>query len=88
MVPIAEIKYSAGMIQKLGSKYGLTKDDVNEACTPPRIVRTTWDYHPERGRRLLVRGRTASGHVLKVVLYPTDDHGVFRLGTAIPGTRE
>lgn len=36
-----------------------------------------------RGERLLVRGRTESGRVIRVLLYPVDpEAGVWRLGTA------
>jgi hypothetical protein len=53
----------------------LSLDDVWFACLHPRAA--AWDDDAERGRRLLVRGVTQGGRVIRVILYPVED---------IPGT--
>lgn len=83
VVPILVIVFSDAMVAKIGSKHGITVDEVLEACTDP--VKTSWIYDDEHGRRLLVRGATDSGRRLRVVLYATERHGQFNFGTAMPG---
>lgn len=73
------------MVAKIGSKHGLSVQDVEHACQ--RYRRAAWDLDAERGRRLLVNGPAESGREIFVVLYPTDEHGVFNIGTAMPASR-
>jgi hypothetical protein len=59
--------------------------EVKEAFEVTRLLRSGWDYHPERGWRLLVVGRTYVGRTLNGTLYPADEgDGVWWLGTAFP----
>ncbi len=79
---ITDVEYSDIVVAKLNQKHGCTIDDVFEALEGDHVS-ARWDDDPDRGRRLLVRGRTRSGRVLRVVLYPIDlDAGTFRLITA------
>jgi hypothetical protein len=80
-VVIRVIEVSDHVKSKINSKHGVTEDDVVEACE--RYTEAVWDEDPERGRRLLVKGTTRSGRVVRVVLYPDEpDRGTWRLGTA------
>lgn len=65
---------------KVNSKHQLTVDDVE--CAVANYDRMAWDHHAQYGTRLLVRGKTEFGRVVRVVLYPTDAIGVFNVGTA------
>lgn len=81
---VAVVECSATVEAKIGSKHGVSLDEVREAVLSRSVLTSTWlDDH--RGRRLLVVATTRSGRLLRVVLYPVDlDEGVWRLGTALP----
>ena len=66
---------------KLGSKHGVSEDEVNDACTTG-LQDSRWAIHPTYGRRLLVKGRTEHGRLLYIYLYPTPLPWQWRLGTA------
>lgn len=79
---IHEVEVSDHVRAKINSKHGVTEDDVLDACED--IVTAGWIEEPERGPRLLIVGRTASGRTIRVILYPVDpDAGTWRLGTAL-----
>lgn len=81
-VDIIEIEYSGWLVSKVNSAHRCTIDDVFDAVE--NHVSASWDDDPVKGRRLLVRGYTGSGRLLRIFLYPIDvDLGKFRLGTAI-----
>lgn len=78
---INEIEYSSWVVSKVSGPHRLTMDDVFDAVE--NFEKMSWEYDDEHGRRLLVRGKTASGRVVRVFLYPVDGSpGTFRLGTA------
>lgn len=85
---IAEIEVSGPVLAKIRSKHGVTLDEVKEATLCGAADAVVWDRHPEKGLRLLARGTTTDGKLLKVVLYPDDvDSGRFYLATAFQDTR-
>ena len=65
---------------KINSIHHLTIDDVEWVVE--HYEKMAWDDDPEHGLRLLVRGRTEFGRLVRVVLFPTDSIGVFNVGTA------
>lgn len=80
-VDIRTIEVSDHVRAKINGKHGLSELDVMEACEMP--LAAAWDADPERGDRLLIRGRTSSGRIIRIVLYPIDvTSGTWRLGTA------
>lgn len=86
---IAEIQISDEMEDKIRRRRFVTGDDVREACIPDAYDRAGWHGHPEHGRRLLVRCRTAQGRRLKVILLPIDaDAGIWRLRTVVLPDRD
>ena len=64
----------------------VTPAEVDEAALFCEGRGARWDDDPERGRRLIIRGTTAAGRSLLVVLYPMnendEDEGTWRLATA------
>jgi hypothetical protein len=82
---IAEIQISDEMEDKIRSRRFVTGDEVREACVPDAYDEAGWHDHPVHGRRLLVRGRTAQGKRLRVILQPIDVmEGIWRLRTVLP----
>jgi len=83
---IGLIECSTAVEAKINGKHGLSLQDVRDAVQwPARPLRLSWlsaDVDP-RGPRLAVEGRTSDGRILKAVLYPVDDQGTWRLGTAV-----
>lgn len=87
-VYIGLIECSLQVEQKINSKHGVTLLEVREAVQwpsrPLRVTRLDGETDP-RGPRLALRGITAAGRVLNIVLYPVDEKdGTWRLGTAVP----
>lgn len=81
-VLITDIECSSTVEEKLNNKHQLTLDDVYDALEDHDLT-VGWDDDPNHGRRVLARGRTSSGRLIRIFLYPVDeDAGVFRLGTA------
>jgi len=68
---IRDIVCTAEVYAKISGKHHLSLDDVWFACLHPRAA--AWDDDAERGRRLLVRGVTQGGRVIRVILYPVED---------------
>ena len=78
---IRMIEVSDRVRAKINGKHQVSEQDVMEACEAP--LAAAWDNDPERGNRLLVRGCTRSGRVIRIVLFPIDaQSGTWRLGTA------
>jgi len=84
-VYIADVRISPSVLAKLAHKRPpVTAAEVQEALVLTRLVRSGWDYHAQRGSRLLVTGTTYDGRRLNAVLYPADeDDGTWWLGTAM-----
>jgi hypothetical protein len=81
VVQIVRLLWRPDVVAKVGSKHGVSLNDVEDACWDHQI-KATWDLDPERGRRLFVDGRTESGRRLRVILRPTDTPGEFSVVTA------
>lgn len=76
-----EVEVSALVEAKIGSKHGLSVDDVSAALS--RVVTAAWDNDPERGRRLLVLASMGKDTCM-IVLYPVDeDAGLWHLASGI-----
>jgi len=82
---IATLIVSSATAAKLSGRHGLSVDEVRDALTCVPGLQFTWDEHPIRGRRAMVRV-VIRCQVVLVVLYPVDDPqgGVWRLGSAYP----
>lgn len=65
---------------KLGSKHGVTEDEALDACYDRRGAR--WIYDDERGWRLAIEGWNEHRRLIQVILYPTDEEGLWNLGSA------
>lgn len=79
---IAIVQVSPRVASKIAARHNVSADEVREAVILTPVLGARW-HIDERGSRLLVAGTTASGKVLKVVLYPVDaNEGIWRLGTA------
>jgi uncharacterized DUF497 family protein len=81
VVSIHGLRWDPDVIAKLGSKHGVSVNDVEDVCSD-NGAGARWDNDPARGRRLLVDGRTESGRRLRVVLRPTEVPGWFDVVTA------
>lgn len=67
---------------------GIIKEHLREALVLTQLSRAAWDFHPERGWRLLVTGSTYQDGPLNAVLYPVDaEDGIWNLGTALWAAR-
>lgn len=77
---IRSVYISDAMRAKIGSKHGLSPDDVLDACSNVRSA--AWHLHEEYGWRLLVEGWNQYGRLVQVKLYPTTKQGHWNLGTA------
>lgn len=83
---ISEVLVSAPVAVKLRANHGLDPEELAKLVSsgPPRLGTLVQD---ERGTRLYVKARTASGRTVLVVLSPlTDD--IWRLTSAYVQTRE
>ena len=87
-VYIGHIECSPAVAERISSKHGISLQDVRDAVQwPARPLRAArlGEEIDRRGPRLAAEGLTASGRILKVVLYPVDEaEGTWRLGTAVP----
>lgn len=88
MIHIGQVIVPPAVAEKSGSKHGLSEQDVRDAVQwPARVLQASWLEPPDdpRGPRLVVKGLTGTGRLIKVVLYPVDQiYGTWRLGTAHP----
>ena len=87
-VYVASIEPNTELANQINNKHGVTWHEVEEAVLwPARHVRATWhsaDITPQRGRRIVIEGRTVRGRALGVVSYPVDDADrTWRLGAAV-----
>lgn len=81
---IVEIIASSAVLAKINQKHNVTLEEVREAALLGAADQVAWHNHPERGWRLLVKGKTADGQPLNIVLYPDEnDEERFYLGTAM-----
>jgi hypothetical protein len=78
-VDLWKINITDAVRAKIGSKHGVTTDQVLAACS--NVIRLAW-HTDERGRRLYLEGRTDEDQVLFVVLYPTAQPGFWNVATA------
>jgi hypothetical protein len=80
---VGELRISAKTATKLSSKHGLRACDVRDAVQCVYGLPFAWDYHPERGWRVIIKAVVARRQIL-VVLYPVDDPigDVWNLGSA------
>jgi hypothetical protein len=78
-VDLREINITDAVRAKIGSKHGVTSDQVLAACS--NVIRVAW-HTDERGRLLYLEGRTEHDQVLFVVLYPTAHPGRWNVATA------
>jgi hypothetical protein len=78
-VDLREINITPAVRAKIGSKHGVTTDQVLAACT--NVIRTAW-RSDERGRRLYLEGYTEEKQILFVVLYPAAHPGRWNVATA------
>ncbi len=88
LIYIGQVVVPPAVAEKIGSKHGLSEQDVRDAVQwPARVLQASWLEPPDdpRGPRLVVKGLTGTGRLIKVVLYPVDQtDGIWRLGTAHP----
>ena len=77
---IHSVYISDAMTAKIGSKHGLTQDEILDACW--HRIREGWVYDDRRGWRLFLEGYNEHHRVVQVVLYPTAQDGHWNLGTA------
>lgn len=88
LIHIGQVIVPPAVAEKIGSKHGLSEQDVRDAVQwPARVLQASWLEPPDdpRGPRLVVKGLTGTGRLIKVVLYPVDQtDGIWRLGTAHP----
>lgn len=75
-----EILVSASVNAKINQRHHLTRQDVEEVVARSEQARLS--PNEDGVIRLLLVGVTASGRRVKVVLYPTERSGVWRLATA------
>jgi hypothetical protein len=83
---IYDVEISAAINAKINGKNpGVTADEVWDVCYNPRSHNARWHNDPNNdGWRLLVRGRTPGGRLLRIILHPVDvELGKWRLKTAI-----
>lgn len=81
---MAQLHISERTAEKLADKHGLSADDVRLHVQEVGELRGAWDYHPERGTRLLLKV-PMDGQMILVVLYPRDDSDeAWNLGSAYP----
>jgi hypothetical protein len=78
---IRVIEVSDAVRVKINARHHLSEIDVEDALE--QIEHSAWDSDAERGRRLLIRGRTRNGRSIRIVLYPIESEaGTWRLATA------
>lgn len=81
---VAQLHISERTADKLADKHGISADDVRSHVQRVGNLRGAWDYHPQRGLRLLLKVPMEEQMIL-VVLYPRDDSDeAWNLGSAYP----
>lgn len=81
---IAEIRFEPAVVAKIGSKHGVTTNQVREALTLGAARQVDWHFDPRRGRRLIVSGVAADGRRIIAYLRPVDpDEEIFDCLTAM-----
>lgn len=80
---VAELRISAKTAAKLSSKHGLRACNVRDAVLCVYGLDFVWNFHPDRGWRVITQTMVAGRRTL-VVLYPVDDMmgDVWNLGSA------
>jgi uncharacterized DUF497 family protein len=80
---ILEIIWDEDVIQKLWRKHRVVPREVEQVVFEDDGASFRWHRSRRHGRRLLVRGRTAGGRRLLVILRPVDpERGVWRCASA------
>lgn len=72
---------SARTAEKLAEKHDLDAQHVRQQIEGVGGLRGSWDYHPERGSRLMLKV-TVDQELLLVVLYPRAEDDEWNLGSA------
>ena len=78
---VALLRISPSVQTKISGRHQLQAADVAAAVERVKSLTCAWDTDPERGRRAFVQTMIRGSRVL-VVLYPTDEDGVWNLGSA------
>lgn len=78
---VARLIISSRVAEKITSKHGLQVADLRAAVVGIARLGGRWDDDPERGRRFLLVVSIGSDEVL-LVLYPTEERDVWKLGSA------
>lgn len=69
---VARLSISSGVAEKLAERHDLDADDVRLHVQEVSGLSGSWDYHPERGSRLLLKV-PMDGRMILVVLYPRSE---------------
>lgn len=84
---IEHLSISSDTEDKLWSKHDLDPADVRRAVQRKPGLRGTWDDHPNKGLRMLIKVKIGTADVL-VVLYPDKNNEQrFILGSAFKSDR-
>jgi len=81
---VAEVHVSPRIVEKIESVHKLDAEAVVAAVERREVPEASWEEHPHRGWRLLLKV-TIQGQRVLVVLYPVTDPAQsdhFHLGTA------
>ena len=80
---ILELIWDEDVIEKLWRKHRVVPREVREVVFEDDGASFRWHRSRRHGRRLLVRGRTAGGRRLLIILRPVDlEGGVWRCASA------
>lgn len=82
---VAQLIISDLTAAKIRTKHGINPADVRQAVVGVVGLRYAWDYHPERGWRVLVEANIG-GRACVIVLYEVEHQlgDVWALGSAYP----
>lgn len=81
-LPFLVVVISYRVEQKLINDHHVTTDEVQEAVA--RRTTPRWAPNDQGVNRVLFYGTTDGDRRLRISLYPTDEDGVWRLGSAFP----
>lgn len=70
-----ELAWDDEVVEKLWRKHRVGVHEVEEVALEGDRAEFRWSRSRRHGRRLLVRGRTAAGRRLRVILRPVDPEG-------------
>ncbi len=72
---VYELTWDEEVLEKLWRKHRVRPQEVEEVVLEDEGAQFRRSASPRHGRRLLVRGRTAGGRRLLVILRPVDPEG-------------